>query len=296
LGVELCGQKLTWDDVRPFKLQFRIFRGRQRSGRIAPQDLVAYSIKMQEAKRRLGMVRDVVHTGRAQFVASRSSYPECASSMTRRPRGGKASFLARSFASDERGAPARTLNSEIAQRDMEIAAAKMQALARGRALRRNPPLPLRRSNSRGVRVAPTAEDTAERAGEGPKKSPLFRRSNSRGFGSFRAAPTAEDTGAGEERKKSPIFRRSSSSKGVDTVERAGEGRKKSPIFSRSSSRGVRAAPTAEDTAERAGEGPSTSPSTSSTSSSGPNGPPPVANDRREGAEETTLNGTGSHNG
>ena len=267
MGVELCGQPLKWDDVRPFKLQFRIFRGRQRSGRIAPQDLVAYSIKMQEAKRRLGMVRDVVHTGRAQFVASRSSYPECASSMTRRPRGGKASFLARSFASDERGAPARTLNSEIAQRDMEIAAAKMQALARGRALRRNPPLPLRRSNSRGVRVAPTAEDTAERAGEGPKKSPLFRRSNSRGFGSFRAASTAEDTGAGE-------------------------GRKKSPIFSRSSSRGVRAAPTAEDTAERAGEGPSTSPSTSSTSSSGPNGPPPVANDRREGAEETTLNGTG----
>jgi hypothetical protein len=259
LGVELCGQKLTWDDVRPFKLQFRIFRGRQRSGRIAPQDLVAYSIKMQEAKRRLGMVRDVVNTGRAQFVASRSSYPDypvCASPMTRRTRGRKPSFLARSFALDERGAPARTLNGEIAHRDMEIAAAKMQALARGRALRRNPPLPLRRSNSRGVRVAPTAEDT----GQGRKKSPLsFRRSNSRG---------------------------------VDTVERAGEGRKKPPILRRSNSRGVRAAPTAEDTVERAGEGPSTS----STFSSGPDGPPPGAIVRREGAEETTLNGSGSYHG
>ena len=82
-------------------------------------------------------------------------------------------------------------------------------------------------------------------------------------------------------------------------ERAGEGPKKSPLFRRSNSKGFgsfRAAPTAEDTAERAGEGPSTSPSTSSTSSSGPNGPPPVANVRGEGAEETALNGTGSHNG
>ena len=196
MGVELCGQKLTWDDVRPFKLQFRIFRGRQRSGRIAPQDLVAYSIKMQEAKRRLGMVRDVVNTGRAQFVASRSSYPECGSSMTRRTRGGKASFLARSFASDERGAPARTLNSEIAQRDMEIAAAKMQALARGRALRRNPPLPLRRSNSRGVRVAPTAEDTAERAGEGPSTSPSTSSTSSSGPNG--PAPVANVRGEGAE--------------------------------------------------------------------------------------------------
>ena len=53
MGVELCGQKLTWDDVRPFTLQFKMFRGSKRSGRIAQQDLVAYSIKMQEAKRRM---------------------------------------------------------------------------------------------------------------------------------------------------------------------------------------------------------------------------------------------------
>jgi len=164
LGVELCGQKLTWDDVRPFKLQFRMFRGRKKSGRIAPQDLVSYSLKMQEAKRRMALVRDVVKTGRSEFVAgdrrsefaaSRSSYPVLSSSAEHPTRRRKPSFLARSL--DERlhhapHAPQRSLTGEAAHQDMEIAAAKMQALVRGRTSRKNSPMLLRR----GVRVAPTA--------------------------------------------------------------------------------------------------------------------------------------------
>ena len=179
MGVELCGQKLTWDDVRPFKLQFRMFRGRKKSGRIGQQDLVAYSIKMQEAKRRMSVVRDVVKTGRSEFVSSRSSYPVLASSVPDPARRRKPSFLGRSL--DERlhpihQPPTRSLTGEAAHQDMEIAAAKMQALVRGRTSRKNSPQLLRR----GVRVAPTAagsedtEDTVE-PGDGPPPVTIVRR-------------------------------------------------------------------------------------------------------------------------
>ena len=191
LGVELCGQKLTWDDVRPFKLQFRMFRGRKKSGRIAPQDLVSYSLKMQEAKRRMALVRDVVKTGRSEFVAgdrrsefaaSRSSYPVLSSSAEHPTRRRKPSFLARSL--DERlhhapHAPQRSLTGEAAHQDMEIAAAKMQALVRGRTSRKNSPMLLRR----GVRVAPTAEDGEEdtvEPGDGSPPAAIVRREISSG--------------------------------------------------------------------------------------------------------------------
>jgi len=198
LGVELCGQKLTWDDVRPFKLQFRMFRGRKKSGRIAPQDLVSYSLKMQEAKRRMALVRDVVKTGRSEFVAgdrrsefaaSRSSYPVLSSSAEHPTRRRKPSFLARSL--DERlhhapHAPQRSLTGEAAHQDMEIAAAKMQALVRGRTSRKNSPMLLRR----GVRVAPTAEDGEEdtvEPGDGSPPAAIVRREISSGTSHEEAA-------------------------------------------------------------------------------------------------------------
>ena len=186
MGVELCGQKLTWDDVRPFKLQFKMFRGSKRSGRIAQQDLVAYSIKMQEAKRRMSLVRDVVKTGRAELVASRSekhggsfrrsrsSYPVLASSVEHPTRRKRPSFLAKSL--DERlhpihQPPSRSVTGEAAHIDMEIAAAKMQALVRGRTSRKNSPMLLRR----GVPIAPTAEGDTVEPGDGPPPVAIVRR-------------------------------------------------------------------------------------------------------------------------
>ena len=103
LGVELCGQTLTWDDVRPFKLQFRML-DMSRTGKVSPADLEAYNLKMQAAKRRLSRVREVVDTvGRTSFSAPRT--------------------------------PNRSVTGEAAHYDMGMAAAKMQALIRGRKAR-----------------------------------------------------------------------------------------------------------------------------------------------------------------
>ena len=137
-----------------------MFRGRKKSGRIGQQDLVDYSIKMQEAKRRMSIVRDVVKTGRSEFVSRRSSYPVLASSVPDPARRRRPSFIGRSL--DERlhpvhPPPTRSLTGEAAHQDMEIAAAKMQALVRGRTSRKNSPQVLRRA----ARVTPTAEGSED---------------------------------------------------------------------------------------------------------------------------------------
>ena len=48
LGVELCGQPLTWDDVRPFLVQFARFDV-SKTGRLSSEDLEAF-VTMTEKK------------------------------------------------------------------------------------------------------------------------------------------------------------------------------------------------------------------------------------------------------
>eukprot|EP00908_Phaeocystis_cordata_P021350 Transcript_3699.p2 GENE.Transcript_3699~~Transcript_3699.p2 ORF type:complete len:164 (-),score=44.54 Transcript_3699:1170-1661(-) len=47
LGVELCGQPLAWDDVRPFLLQFDMFDV-SKTERLSTQDLEEYVAKMSK--------------------------------------------------------------------------------------------------------------------------------------------------------------------------------------------------------------------------------------------------------
>ena len=56
LGVQLCGQPLTWDDVRPFKLQFYMF-DISKTGKLSSDDLEAYITKMEEVRRNQQVVR-----------------------------------------------------------------------------------------------------------------------------------------------------------------------------------------------------------------------------------------------
>lgn len=57
MGVELCGQPLKWDDVRPFKLQFRQFDV-SKTGRLSADDLEKYCTKMEQAKARMQQARE----------------------------------------------------------------------------------------------------------------------------------------------------------------------------------------------------------------------------------------------
>ena len=130
--------------MRPFKLQFRMFRGRKKSGRINTQDVEAYSLKMQEARRRLSLVRDAVKSGRAQ----EEEYMRNGLVVQRRASGAKrARRASRSSFSLTVQPPTRSLTGEAAHQDMEIAAAKMQALVRGRNSRSSTPISLRRKSS-----------------------------------------------------------------------------------------------------------------------------------------------------
>jgi len=50
LGVELCGEPLKWEDVRPFRLQFERFDV-SKTGRLSSDDLEEY-VKEQETRQR----------------------------------------------------------------------------------------------------------------------------------------------------------------------------------------------------------------------------------------------------
>ena len=111
MGVELCGQKLTWDDVRPFKVQFKQLDV-SKTHRLSKQDLDAYCSKQESAKKR----RD------AHMEAAKAN----------RKRG---------FFSKKEPAPAqKSMQAHMAAE--EVAAVKVQAIFRGRNARRE--------SSRGV--------------------------------------------------------------------------------------------------------------------------------------------------
>ena len=57
MGVELCGQPLQWDDVRPFKLQFGLFDV-SKTGKLTADDLEKYSTKMERVKARIAKARE----------------------------------------------------------------------------------------------------------------------------------------------------------------------------------------------------------------------------------------------
>ena len=62
MGVELCGQPLKWDDVRPFKLQFGLFDV-SKTGKLSADDLKKYSDKMEQVKARVAKAREAVAAG-----------------------------------------------------------------------------------------------------------------------------------------------------------------------------------------------------------------------------------------
>ena len=57
MGVELCGQPLKWDDVRPFKLQFGLFDV-SKTGKLTADDLEKYSDKMERVKAHIAKARE----------------------------------------------------------------------------------------------------------------------------------------------------------------------------------------------------------------------------------------------
>ena len=121
LGVQLCGQKLTWDDVRPFKLQFQMFDV-SKTGRLSKDDLEAYARKMDL----VNMHRNAA--SRAQALESRSSRDP--------PSFGKTSWLKASELFMGSGqAPELSVAGQIAQQDKAVA--QMQAVIRGWKVRKS---------------------------------------------------------------------------------------------------------------------------------------------------------------
>ena len=60
MGVELCGQPLAWDDVRPFLLQFDMFDV-SKTERLSTQDLEEYVAKMSEINEEQAAMRQKKH-------------------------------------------------------------------------------------------------------------------------------------------------------------------------------------------------------------------------------------------
>ena len=56
MGVELCGQPLAWDDVRPFLLQFDMFDV-SKTERLSTQDLEEYVAKMSKINEKQAAMR-----------------------------------------------------------------------------------------------------------------------------------------------------------------------------------------------------------------------------------------------
>ena len=69
LGVQLCGQPLRWDDVRPFLLQFERFDV-SKTGRLSPEDLERYVQAQEEMLKRRGDAEDKSRRRRQQRRAS----------------------------------------------------------------------------------------------------------------------------------------------------------------------------------------------------------------------------------
>ena len=127
LGVQLCGQKLTWDDVRPFKLQFQMFDV-SKTGRLSKDDLEAYARKMEL----VNMHRNAA--SRAEALESHSGRDTGSLSF------GKTSWLKTSelFKRShhaEAQAPELSLAGQIAQQDKAVAL--MQAVIRGWKVRKS---------------------------------------------------------------------------------------------------------------------------------------------------------------
>ena len=118
LGVQLCGQPLTWDDVRPFKLQFYMF-DISKTGKLSSDDLEAYITKMEEVRRNQQVERQ--ERGRWGSVVHPHRAPE------------------------------RSVSAEIVQLDK--AATALQAVVRGRNMRKNASVgiaPAEGANARGL--------------------------------------------------------------------------------------------------------------------------------------------------
>ena len=114
MGVELCGQPLKWDDVRPFKLQFRQFDV-SKTGRLSADDLEKYSTKMEQAKARMQQAREAGASD-PSFLEMFGAGPKRASG----DHGGSANL-------------SLSVQGQMALLEkQDDAAAKMQALFRGR--------------------------------------------------------------------------------------------------------------------------------------------------------------------
>jgi len=121
LGVELCGQPLTWDDVRPFKLQFKMFDV-SKTGKLCEQDLERYSAKIEAVKK---AVKKKAAKARLKVWAG--------------SRAGNKGFGVLAKRAIRTGEMKRTLQGEIAAQDAAEAdaAARVQATIRGRNSRRS---------------------------------------------------------------------------------------------------------------------------------------------------------------
>ena len=121
LGVELCGQPLTWDDVRPFKLQFKMFDV-SKTGKLCEQDLERYSAKIEAVKK---AVKKKAAKARLKVWAG--------------SRAGNKGFGVLAKRAVRTGEMKRTLQGEIAAQDAAEAdaAARVQATIRGRNSRRS---------------------------------------------------------------------------------------------------------------------------------------------------------------